>query len=152
MPVKTGTRPQTGIYRQFREGKLYFVREITEDFDTHVLRVIFDRLYPVCRGTKIAQDARLGFFQSIATRDEKGDPVSRFTLVQALPAKAIGIISLGSVVRPKKERAPLYVVHSISEQNNSILVILFRKEERQDISLSHSLYCKEFLETFEGAE
>lgn len=90
------TQLQTGIHRHYKKGMLYFVREVIEDANTHVLMVVYNALYPVCPGTKIAYCRRLGSFYDVVAKDEEDKPISRFTLIMPLPADKVRLLLPGT--------------------------------------------------------
>jgi hypothetical protein len=150
--VQKQTRLQTGIYRHYRRGKLYFAREDIEDFDTHVLGVVFDRLYPVCKGTKIAQRVRLDGLQTPTAKDSEGNPISRFTLVHALPVEKMQLLLPGTRVA-LSEKGPEYRVTTVFEmeledQGPKIFVRANTKIGLVDTPLPEFLQKAFLLETF----
>lgn len=90
---------ETGIYRHYKNGDLYFVEGLEQDADSNdiKLRVRYHALYP---GTKMPFSRSLeSFSETVGLLIDKDDePTKRFTLVQALPVEKMKILLPGTKV------------------------------------------------------
>jgi hypothetical protein len=114
---------QTGIYRHFKLGALYFVEGLEMDTDSNStkFRVRYTALYP---------ESSFPFSRSLSNfKDKKVGPerrfVERFALVQALPVEKMQMLLPGTMVQwPCADRIKKLRVESLTETENGILVKL----------------------------
>lgn len=147
---------QTGIYRHFRRGDLYFMEGIREEAETDRITVLYTALYPHFGstaelfpvGTKLGFCCPLGSLEDVVS-DPNNTQTKRFILIQPLPVEKMQMLLPGKVVRHKEAMTPRFRVEFCSEQNNRITVYLVLVSGAGNSGL---MDIKKFLEEHESIE
>lgn len=138
------TQFQTGIYRHFKKGDLYFAEGLELDADVNVdtFRVRYHALYP---GKPFPFSKRLngigGFVDGMVIDPNKPTMClatevnlsPRFTLIQELPAEKLQMLIPGTKVElPCDDGIQKLTVRDVVEMNGKILVRLLSQAENCD--------------------
>lgn len=134
---------QSGIYRHYNNGQLYFASQVRLNHTSGEWIVCYDALYPDARGSYWKPINEFG--ELMKKSNELF--ISRFTLVHELPAEKMQMLLSGNRVKRKNTTAFIFTVVDCIQGEKSVFV-----NTKIDLCPIASIPILEFLKNFELAD
>ena len=127
---------QSGIYRHYNNGSLYFASQVRLNHTSGEWIVCYDALYPNAEG---------GYWKPINEFGEmmhkSNEPsVPRFVLVQELPAEAGQMLLPGKSLYQQYATAITFVVVEVKEEQGKIIVVSNRIDTNDNYQVELELF------------